>query len=502
MKEKIYSILKHSAAYSFGNIALKGMGIITLPIYTQFLAVSEYGILGILDITMTILAEIMALGQANSILFFNATKNYQDKKESIFFTITVFVLAANFLIAGVALALRGLSPALFISTSNFTIYFTFIISISALRALNSIFFNKLRVDERSIFYAVLILIKVISFIGLIFYTVVYLNLSITGIMYAYLFNEIFILVILVPSMLSKMKFRFEKDVCLQALNYGFPLIFSAIGVHILNLSDRFLIRYYINFNAVGLYEFGYKIAGVLQMFLILPFGLATLPSTYKEYGKPGDKRYYSKLMTYLCFIVIWGGLALSLFSGLLIKALGTNKFGGAEIFVPVIIAAYIFSAMRNVASIGMMLTLKTYYIGIITVAAALLNIGLNIVLIPVYGTIAAAYTTLIAFVIFYFVTKKLSDRFYSVNYENMKIIKLFAVGIILFVLSEVIPFGGIIVSSLTKLVFILAFPLIMLSLNFYEEIELKTIKESFRKLKNPLELKNIITNLLTDAKKS
>jgi O-antigen/teichoic acid export membrane protein len=134
--------------------------------------------------------------------------------------------------------------------------------------------------------------------------------------------------------------------------------------------------------------------------------------------------------------------------------------------------------------------------------AGLLNIGLNIILIPIYGVIAAAYTTLIAFIIFYVVTKILSDRFYNVDYENLKIIKLFAVGIILFIFSELIPFSGIIASSLTKLAFILAFPLIMLALNFYEDIELKTIKESFKKLKNPLELKNIITTLLTDAKKS
>jgi O-antigen/teichoic acid export membrane protein len=500
MKEKIYNILKHSAAYSFGNIALKGMGLVTLPIYSQFLAVSEFGILGVLDITITILAEIVTLGQANSILFFNATKEYKYKKESIFFTITAFVLAANILFAGIAFTFKDFVPALFVSTSNFTIYFSFIIAISSLRALNTIFFNKLRVDEKSFFYAAVIIIKVISFIGLIFYTVVYLKLSVMGIMYAFLFNEIFVLAILIPSMLSGMKFHFEKGISKQALKYGFPLIFSAIGVHILNLSDRFMIRYYIDFNAVGLYDFGYKIAGTLQMFLILPFNLAFLPSTYKEYQKPGDKRYYSKLMTYLCFVIIWGGLALSLFSKLIIRVLGSNKFGGAEIFVPIIILAYIFSAMRNVASIGMLLTQKTSYIGIITVLAALFNIGLNIILIPIYGTIAAAYTTLIAFIVFYFVTKVLSDRMYNVDYESVKIFKLFAVGVILFIISEIIPDYGIILSSLIKLVIILLFPFIMLTLNFYEKIELETIKANLIRLKNPLELKNIIINLLKNAK--
>ncbi len=502
MKEKIYSVLKHSAVYSFGNIALKGMGLITLPVITHYLTTSEFGIYGILEITIIILAEILTLGQANSILFFNTTKDYQDKKESVFFTIVASVLGINIIFTVIAFVIKILAPALLISTSNFTIYFAFIIAISALRALTSVLIIKLRADEKSSLFTAVILIKVVSFIGLIFYTVVYLKLSVAGIMYSFLFNEIFILAILLPSMLTKMKFHFEKEIVMKALKYGFPLVFSAIGINILNLSDRYLIRYFLDFKAVGVYDFGYKIAGTLQMFLIIPFNLAIMPLAFKEYKKPGDKRYYSKLMTYLCFVIIWGGLALSLFSGFIIKVLGDNKFGGAGIYVPIIITAYIFSAMRNVASIGMLLSQKTYYIGIITVVAGLLNIGLNIILIPIYGVIAAAYTTLIAFIIFYVVTKILSDRFYNVDYENLKIIKLFAVGIILFIFSELIPFSGIIASSLTKLAFILAFPLIMLALNFYEDIELKTIKESFKKLKNPLELKNIITTLLTDAKKS
>jgi O-antigen/teichoic acid export membrane protein len=500
MKKKIYDVLKHSAIYSIGNIALKGMGIITLPIYAIYLTTAEFGILAVLEPSITILTEVLTLGQSSSVIYFNNSKEYRDRNKSVFFTIIALVSVVNILFACASFGIRNIFDNLFIPTSAFTIYFPFIILISTLRSLTTVFMNKLRADERSIPFTLITLVRIVFFIGLIFYTVVYLNLSVTGIMYAYLLVEIIVLTILVPMMLKNMQFNFNSEISKHAFKYGVPLIFTAIGIQLLNLSDRFLIRYYINYSSVGLYDFGYRIAGVLQMFLIMPFSQAILPLVYKEYKTPNDKRYFSKLMTYMCFVIIWGGLALSMFSGIIVKIMGSNKFNGAEIFVPIIILAYIFSAMRVIAQTGMLLTEKTSYIGIITIAAGIINIVLNIILIPIFGVIAAAYTTLIAFMIFYFVTKILADKFYEVPYESMKIFKLFLVGIILFVLSEKLHFGGLIFILAIKLIIVISFPFIMYFLNFYEKIELVTIKLSLGKLKNPFEWKNIIINLTSNEK--
>jgi len=502
MKAKVFQLLKHSAVYSFGNVALKGMGIITLPIYSHHLSQTEFGTFGILDITIIVLSEILSLGQSNSIIYFNNTKDFKDKNKSVFFTIASIVLIANIIFAVFTGTIRVLFPQLINPLSLFSIYLPIICFVSIIRAFNSVFINKLRADEKSGLYTVVTLVKIAAFICSIFYTVVYLKLSVAGIMYSYLFSEIFILVLLCPVMFSKMKFNFDREIGRRALNYGIPLIFAAIGIYILNLSDRFMIAYYLHLKAVGIYDFGYRIAGTIQMFLIIPFNQALLPSAYKEYKRPGDKRYYSKLMTYMCFVIIWGGLALSIFGNLLVKLLGNNNFNGAEVFVPIIILAYIFSSMRNVASTGMLLSGKTSYIGIITVGAGLLNVGLNIIFLPRYGVIAAAYTTLIAFVVFYTVTKKLSDRFYLINYENDKILKLMITGIILYLLSNILPVNGIFLPMVLRIVLILCFPFIMYLLNFYEDVELQTIRVSFKKLINPFEIKNLLTNLLKNDKSS
>ena len=79
------------------------------------------------------------------------------------------------------------------------------------------------------------------------------------------------------------------------------------------------------------------------MFLIIPFSLSFLPKAYKVYKSEGDISYYSNLMTYFTFVLIWVGLLLALYADPLIKLFSTDErfFPSAEI-VPVLILGNVF----------------------------------------------------------------------------------------------------------------------------------------------------------------
>ncbi|MBS3945447.1 MAG: polysaccharide biosynthesis C-terminal domain-containing protein, partial [Melioribacter sp.] len=232
----------------------------------------------------------------------------------------------------------------------------------------------------------------------------------------------------------------------------------------------------------------YRIAGIVNMFLILPFNQAMLPSAFKEYNKPESRRYLSKLMTYMCFVTIWGGLAISVFSEEIILILGNKNYIAANTYIPFIVLAYVLSAMRNVASNGLLFAEKTFIVALITILAGLLNIILNILFIPVYGTIAAAYTTLISFAVFYIVTYLIADRYYKIDYENIKIVKLIVSGMVLFVVQEFLVTGTFALQLLLKFMTVLLFPFLLYVTGFYEKIELETIIAGIKKMKSPAQL--------------
>ena len=98
MLENLKNALKSTVIYSIGNLSSKLLGLILIPLYTDKLTVSEYGILGMLEITAQIFTAVFGMSLYNAFFRWYWDKDYLGKQKSMFFTILVFVLA---------LALRG-----------------------------------------------------------------------------------------------------------------------------------------------------------------------------------------------------------------------------------------------------------------------------------------------------------------------------------------------------------------------------------------------------------
>ncbi len=490
MIDNIKSILKHSSVYSIGNAAQKAIGLITLPLYSMKLAsVAEFGIFGIIDITINILVIVFTFGQPNSILMFNNSMEFKNKKRQAFFTVVASVLLINLFLLSALYISRGYIFRSFHIPSQYLVYYKLGLAVVLVRVLTTILMAKLRADERSVFYTVVTLIKITAVLLFIIYFVGVAGLGIKGILYSYILSEVIILLILFPTALKSMGFSFDNSIFKEAVSFGLPLIFSAIGIMLLNLSDRYIIQYLKDSTSVGLYDFGYRIAGALNMFLIMPFNTALLPSAYKVYGQPNDKRYYSKLLTYMTFVGIWAGLALSLFAEEIVKLLALKTdYYPAYAVVPLIVFAYVFSGMRNITSLGMMLKKKTNYIGMLTLFFAVFNIALNFLLIPAYGIMAAAFTTLLSFVLFYLSAQIISNKFYSIPFENVKIIKLLVTGTVLYFVALWTEEVSYLVYLFIRIFVILVFPFALFYLGFYEKIELETLKNIRGKLNSPKEV--------------
>jgi O-antigen/teichoic acid export membrane protein len=275
-----------------------------------------------------------------------------------------------------------------------------------------------------------------------------------------------------------MSMVFRKDIIPASVRFGIPLIFTSVAFMILNVSDRYIIGYYRGSEEVALYDLGYRVAGVLNMFIIMPFTLTLLPSAYKMYGKEGDKRYYSKLLTYFTFILVWGGLALSLFAEELIQLFALNKdYWPSYKVVPLVIFGYIFSGMRLVAVLGQFLTRNLKSLIPLSLSAAFVNIVLNFVFIPIYGLIAAAYTTLLSFLFLYLLSLQISDRYYHIPFEHKKTFTLIALGVLFYLPFAFWSTELLILNLSVKLMSVLAFPVILLPFKFYEEAELTVIKK-------------------------
>lgn len=486
MLQNLKYFLKHTFIYSISNIAAKASGIILLPIYSVYLSLGDFGILGITDATIVILVDLINLGLSQSLVMLNNVEEYSGRKKGMFFTIFLssFLICVLFIIAGEAV-LPSIA-ALLAEPERYHYYLRISLYVISARILNNILLNKLRAEERSGTYTAAGILKLLITIGFVYYFIAVKNLSVEGVLFAYLLSEIVVIIILFPLLISQMSLKFDVPILKIAVGFGIPLIFSSLAMMLLNLSDRYIIKYFLNDEMVGLYDLGYRVAGVLNMFIIVPLSLTLIPQAYKMFGKSGDKRFYSKVLTYLTFGLVWIGLALSLFSKEIIKLLARNQsFWPSYEVVPIVVLSYVFFGMRIVSSLGMYLNKKTKYVAYTTIAAAALNIILNIIFIPKYGMITAAYSTLISFIFLYIISYYFGNISYEIPFENLKIAEALIIGVALYFGAAFFYDADLMIRMLVKTSALILYPAILYFIKFYEAVELERVKGFYLKWKNP-----------------
>ena len=190
MLNNLKSLLKHSFIYSISNISIKASGIILLPIYTAYFSVGEYGKLGLIQITIIIISQSLILGQGLSLIRFNNSSEFNARKNSILFTLSLLIIfiVAVFVIIG-NIFLFPLS-SLFGDAGSYSVYVKIAIYIIAFITLNNLLLSKLRADENSILYTSSSILKIILIIGVNIYLIIVKKLVIEIVLYAQLFGEV------------------------------------------------------------------------------------------------------------------------------------------------------------------------------------------------------------------------------------------------------------------------------------------------------------------------
>jgi O-antigen/teichoic acid export membrane protein len=496
--ENLKNILKHSFVYGISNVAQKASGIILLPLFTYYLSVEEYGRYGLLFVTIVIISQSLVLGQSSAIIRYNNSTEYASKKKSIFYTLTLLVLSASILFVFVSEVYIEQITGWFGSVQDFKIPLRICIYIIAVITLNNLLLGKIRADEKSLLYTISGLIKIFVQIGVTVYLLVTLKLGLVGVLLGQLAGEVITMIVVIPSLFKEIEFRFEKNIIKDSLRFGFPLVFSAIAINLLNGSDRYIIKFLIGEKVLGLYELGYRVAGIINMVMIIPFNLSLLPIAYKVYQTEGDRDYYKKLKTYLAFVLVWAGLFLSLFSKEIVMIFAQNSsYYSAFTVVPYIILAYILYGLSTISSLGMYLSGNNFYMAFITLLCAGINIGLNFWLIPEYGIIAAAVNTAIAFLIQDLLSILASNKYYKIKYEYFKLIKIFLSGFLLFYSTDLLAADSLIQNILIKVTAGVLFPVLCFFIGCFESKELLVIKKVILKWKNP---KDWIQNLKVELR--
>ena len=248
-----------------------------------------------------------------------------------------------------------------------------------------------------------------------------------------------------------------------SLKLSLPLVGYSIASQILGVSDRIMISRMVNKEAVGIYSTIYSVSSLFTI-VWTAINASFVPYLYQNIDK--EARKIKRISFFLLFSYSIVAVLMVLLAPEIVKILATEKYYEAIYIMPPIAAGVFMTSVANMYSNILLYVKSSIYIMLASAIAAISNLLLNYLMIPKFGYMIAAYTTMFSYIIMLVVLivfaslvfKKVEVRSLSEVYANGKIIILSLVIISLLMLTMLL-YKNTVLRYMAIIVFCTAFVL-------------------------------------------
>ena len=399
-KNMIRDFVKDLLKYLPAQIAPALVGLIAIPIVTRLFPPADYGNYVLVIATVSVLTTIVGWLSMSIIRFYPACER-DGRLPELYGTvikwllISVIALAAIF--SGVIFAARAkLGNQLYYLMLIGTLVFVLSATFETLQQF-------LRARRQVAWYSSFSIWQSVARLGIGIALVVTFSFGIDGLLWGAVLSSAIAIPLLWKSAIGK-KIPWEKDssveLAKEMAKYGFPLVVGNLAAWILSLSDRYILEFFRGAHEVGIYSASYAISEKSILLLSSLFMLASGPIGMNIWEKEGEKKsqeFVSKLTRYYLLICLPAVVGLSVLARPVIDVLTAPEYYQGFRIVPLVALGGFFLGLQQRFQAGLAFHKRTNLIMIGIIASGLLNLGLNFLLVPRYGYMAAAVTTVISY---------------------------------------------------------------------------------------------------------
>lgn len=378
----------------------KLLSLIVGLVITRYLGPNLFGDLSFALALVTITAAIGALGLDSFII--REIINEPNKRDEILGTALVLRLAANLLLIPVALGVYmvyhhfSTTPGHTLTLMVFLLAFTSVFK--SFNVIDAYFQSQVQAK-----YVVHVQNFCLIISAIVKIAVVWLGLPLIYIVLALVFDALLLALGLIfiyqTRGLQILNWRFSKTRGKMLLRQSFPLILSAVMVSIYMKIDQVMLKQ-VGSAAVGIYS---AAANLSEAWYFIPTAIITSVFPAIINARKTDVERYQKrlgnLYNLLVMISLPVAIFISIFANKIIYIIYNNKFEGAGAMLSVHIWSGVFVFLGVASSQYLLAEGYTKISFYRTAAGALINIGLNIWLIPKYAGLGASIATLIACIV-------------------------------------------------------------------------------------------------------
>lgn len=412
MANRYRKLLSNSFTFAIGNLGSKLLSFFMLPLYTYSLSTSEYGEVDLITTMMSLILPIITLSVYESVLRFSMDDSY-DKKE---------VFSTGFFISLVSSTVLILLIVFFIATDKFV--WALFFGVLIMQIFQALFTQYIRaIGKVKIFsFNGILLTFIIAILNILFLVV--FKLGVIG----------YILSILIGTLISNMyiflscqlykeitnKFKFDIELNKEMFRYSIPLIPNSIAWWITNASSRYFILLFLGTASNGIFAVTNKIPTLLSIVNTI-VSQAWQLSAIEEFKSKDRGKFFSEIFSFYFKFLFLVSSSILLILKFLMKYLVSFEFFIAWKYVPFLLLAVIYSSLSSFLGTNYTVVKKTNGIFLTTIVGAVINIILNLLLIPLIGLQGAGLSSAISYLMVLIIRIVHTKKYIKIEFDKKNI---------------------------------------------------------------------------------
>lgn len=384
--------------YFLGAFIPMVVGIIKTTVFTRVFNAEDFGRYGIIYISFLIISIILLTWNMNVIWRYY---HYFDKfKGRHFFLSNVFFLLIFQIVVFVVVSLFFVH---FVSDRDQYLIILFIIQIVVSHILNSIL-TLFRVYSLTRSFNIVQIIRTSLSLLLMFYLVFIRNHTIEVFVETIILTEIpliFILIILYRNILIFRLSRISWTIQRLIFKYIPPSLVSNLGLILLAYSDRYIINLYDGLKPTGIYNQAYTLAMMGLNSLILIFIKIVTPKFVQvlEKGSFNSDVFLKNTLLLYSVLILPVTVYFSIYAKEVVMVFMGPEFHESYVIIPWINFGIYLSGLIYFFELRRKFMDKNLSVVVFYIVTIILNLVLNIFFVPIFGYMAAAYTTFLVYVV-------------------------------------------------------------------------------------------------------
>jgi O-antigen/teichoic acid export membrane protein len=484
LTEYLRRLATTGAAYTASSVISKLIAVALLPLYTRHLDRADYGAAEVLLATVVALSIVVRLGIIEALLRFYYRFDDERQRRDVVASSFAFLAVASTVGALIAAALAGpLSEALLDRRDVELV----LIAVGGLWIFTNyeLLMALFRLDERARAYFAASLANVLLTVVLTVWLVVVEEERARGLLLGNFGGSAAILVVLLYVHRSRLAVRPSRPLLQGMLRFGLPTMPAELSLYALNFIDRIMLVRFVGLAEAGLYSLAVKFSQVVTV-LVRAFNLAWPPLAYSIRDDTEARRAYAYIVTYFLLLASIVVLALSLEARWVARALAAPQFFESYKAVPLVSIGATLYALYMVLAVVVGRVGRTELNFPVTAAAAIVNVALNLALVPPYGLVGAGLALVGSYVVMLGLLYAVTRRLFPIPFQWMRMLRIVSIAGGLFAIGELaLPTTGV-DGFLSRLALVPAFAVLLYGSGFFHAAELRyleALRERFRRRK-------------------